>query len=126
MTLLAVFAGIAVLLAGIGLYGVLAFSVAQRTGEIGVRMALGADRERVMALVIGQGMRLISIGVALGLMLAFLLGRGLRSMLFGVGAADPIVYVSAVALLAVVALCACVIPSWRAARVNPVDALRAE
>lgn len=126
MTLLVVFAGISVLLAGIGLYGVLAFSVAQRTGEIGVRMALGADRERVMALVVGQGMRLISFGVVLGLMLAFLLGRGLRSMLYGVGAADPTVYVLAVALLAVVALCACAIPSWRAARVNPVDVLRAE
>ena len=79
-----------------------------------------------MTLVIGQGARLIAIGVALGLMLAFLLGRGLRSMLFGVGVADPAVYVSAVALLIVVALGACAIPAWRAVRVNPVDALRAE
>lgn len=126
MTLLAIFAGVAVLLAGIGLYGVLAFSVAQRTGEIGVRMAVGADRGRVISLVIRQGTRLILIGVALGLTLAFLLGRGLRSMLFGVGAADPTVYVSAVTLLAVVAFSACAIPAWRAARVNPVEALRAE
>lgn len=126
MTLLAVFAGIALLLAGIGLYGVLAFSVAQRTGEIGVRMAVGADRERIMKLILGQGARLISIGLGLGLVLALLLGFGLRSMLFGVGAADPLVYLSAVSLLAVIAFCACAIPSWRAARVNPVDALRDE
>ena len=79
-----------------------------------------------MMLIVGQGARLISIGLALGVALALLLGQGLRSMLFGVGAADPLVYLSAAALLALVSLCACAIPSWRAARVNPVDALRDE
>ncbi|MEX2124642.1 MAG: ABC transporter permease [Woeseia sp.] len=126
MTLLAAFAGIALLLAGIGLYGVLAFSVAQRTGEIGVRMALGADRERVMKLILGQGGRLILAGLGLGLILAVLLGFGLRSMLFGITATDPVVYLSAVVLLALIAFSACAIPSWRAARINPVDALRDE
>src|SRR5690606_23525732 len=81
MTLLAVFAAIALLLAGIGLYGVLAFNVTQRTGEIGVRMALGADRGRVMQMVLGQGGRLIATGLLSGLVLALLLGLGLRSML---------------------------------------------
>ncbi|MGH8192998.1 MAG: FtsX-like permease family protein [Woeseiaceae bacterium] len=89
-------------------------------------MALGADRERVMKLILGPGARLISIGLGLGLVLALLLGFGLRSMLFCIGAADPVVYLSAVALLALIAFCACAIPSWRAARVNPVDALRDE
>jgi len=126
MTLLAVFAGIALLLAAIGLYSVLAFSVAQRTGEIGVRMALGADRARVMKLILGQGGRLILAGLGLGLVLAMALGFGLRSMLFGITAIDPVVYLSAVALLALIAFCACAVPSWRAARVNPVEALRDE
>lgn len=126
MTLLAVFAGIALLLAAIGLYGVLAYSVAQRTGEIGVRMALGADRFRVMKLVLRQGSRLVFIGLVLGLVLALLLGAGLRSLLYGVGAADPLVYLTAVALLSLIALAACAIPSWRAARINPIDALREE
>lgn len=81
---------------------------------------------RVMMLIVGQGARLISFGLVLGLVLAFMLGSALRSMLFGVGAADPVVYLSAVSLLVLIAFCASAIPSWRAARVNRVDALRDE
>src|SRR5690606_30541387 len=90
------------------------------------RMALGADRGRVMQMVLGQGGRLIATGLLSGLVLALLLGLGLRSMLFGVGIADPLVYVAAVLLLAAVAMLACLLPALRATRVEPVVALRYE
>ncbi|HEX7047372.1 MAG TPA: ABC transporter permease [Gammaproteobacteria bacterium] len=126
MTLLAVFACIALVLAGIGLYGVLAFNVTQRTGEIGVRMALGASRNRVLKLVLGQGGRLILAGLGLGLVLAAALAVSLRSLLFGVSVGDPVVYLASVLLLAAVALLACLLPALRATRVEPIAALRYE
>src|SRR5436190_3271009 len=104
--LLSLFAGIALLLAAVGLYGVLAYSVAQRTHEIGVRMALGAQKHNVLALVIGHGMKLVLIGVAVGLVAAFWLTRVMRNLLYEVEATDPVTFLLGSLFLVVVALCA--------------------
>jgi predicted permease len=124
--LLATFSMLAVLLAAVGVFGLMAQVVARRTPEIGVRMALGASPGRVLAMVIRQGALLAATGAAVGLLGAFLLARGLRSLLFGVGAADPISYVGAAAVMGLSVLIACAVPAWRAARVDPVLALRQE
>ena len=126
LTLLAVFAGVALALAVIGLYGVLAYAVAQRQREIGVRMALGAQRRDVLGLVVGHGMRLTGIGVILGLAGALALTRVLKSLLFEIKPFDPVTFLTVTALLAGVALLACWIPARRAARVDPIEALRYE
>jgi len=126
LTLLAVFAGVALTLAVIGLYGVLAYAVAQRQREIGVRMALGAQRRDVLGLVVGHGMRLTGIGVILGLAGALALTRVLKSLLFEIKPFDPVTFLTVTALLAGVALLACWIPARRAARVDPIEALRYE
>lgn len=125
-TLLAAFAGIALVLVMVGIYGVISNLVGERTGEIGLRRALGATQRNVLALIIRQGGRLIVIGLALGLFAALLLSRGLGSLLFGVGAADPLVYFSAALLLTLMAMGACVVPALHAARVTPVETLRYE
>ncbi|MGC2527498.1 MAG: ABC transporter permease, partial [Candidatus Acidiferrum sp.] len=126
MTLLGIFAGLALILACIGVYGVLACSVAQRTREIGVRMALGARPLDVTRMILGRGLKLSAIGLVAGAALAGALGILLRSLLFGVTPAAPLVYAGTAASLIVVALAACVIPAQRAARVDPVVALRDE
>jgi len=124
--LLATFSGIALFLAAIGIYGVMAYSVAQRTQEIGVRMALGARPLHVLRLIFQQSLGMLLIGTVIGLAGAFLLTRLMRTLLFEVTATDPLTYVSVIGLLTVVALLACYIPARRAAKVDPLIALRYE
>jgi putative ABC transport system permease protein len=125
-TLLALFALLAMVLACTGIYGVLSYSVSQRTHEIGVRMALGARQLDVLKLVVRQGMGLVMIGVAVGLAGAVALTRVMSTLLFGVGAKDPVTFAVVAALLSLVAFVACYIPARRAARVDPLVALRYE
>lgn len=120
------FALIALLLAAAGIFGVMSYSVTQRTQEIGIRLALGAQRSDVLRLVIGQGMRLVFFGIAAGCIAVFVFGRLLRSLLFGVAATDIATLLGTVLLLGAVALLACCLPGMRASRVDPVIALRAE
>jgi ABC-type antimicrobial peptide transport system permease subunit len=126
MTMLAAFAGFAMLLAAIGLYGVLSFLVSQGTPEIAIRMALGAQRSRILSMVFRQGMGLAFAGVALGLVGAFALTRLMAGLLFGISTYDPPTFAGVALLLAAVALAACYFPSRRAMRVEPMAALRAE
>jgi putative ABC transport system permease protein len=124
--LLTVFATAALLIAAIGIYGVLAYSVNQRTREIGLRMALGATRRSVLQLVVGQGMRVVLIGVGIGLAGGLALGRAVASLVFGVPVRDPATFSLVAVVLTAVALAACVIPARRAARLDPIVALREE
>jgi putative ABC transport system permease protein len=126
MLLLAIFAGVAVLLAAMGLYGVMSFSVAQRTREIGIRVALGAQRTDVLRLVINQGMVFVGSGVAAGLVGSVGLTRLMSALLFGVSPTDVGTFASVAFLLACIALLACWIPARRATRLDPVIALRSE
>lgn len=126
MALLGTFAALALLLAAIGIYGVLAFTMGQRTRELGVRMAVGANSGKVQRLVIGNGMRLCAIGIAIGLLGALAIGQMMRAQLYGVGTADPQVLGAVSGVLAITALLACWLPARRAARIDPVMALRSE
>jgi predicted permease len=124
--LIGLFGALALLLSGIGIYGVMAWSVSQRTREIGIRLALGANTRAILRWILGQGMRLTLIGVAVGLLGAFAMTRLLRGLLFDVAPTDSLTYVCLAALLAVVALLACYIPARRATKVDPMIALRYE
>src|SRR6266513_1095727 len=126
MALLATFAGLALVLASVGLYGVMALTVTQRTRELGIRMALGAERTSIFRLVLSQGMTLIAIGIGIGLIGAIAAGRALMSLLYNVGAIDAGAVITAVTSLVLVALIACCVPARRATRVDPIVALRTE
>ena len=124
--LLAIFAGVALILTAIGIYGVMAYSVAQRRQEIGIRMALGAQKADVLRLVVGGGMRLTALGVLIGVSAAFFLTRLLGSLLYGVTAFDLPTFSAVAALLGAIALLACWLPARRASGVSPLVALRSE
>ena len=125
-TLLSIFAGVALVLTLVGLYGVMSYSVAQRTNEIGIRLALGAQTRDVLWMIVKQGSILILLGLGFGLAGAYAATRVISSLLFGVTAKDPFTFAAAAVLLAIVALLACYIPAWRATKVDPLQALRYE
>ena len=124
--LLAVFACVALLIAAIGIYGVLSYSVNQRTREIGLRMALGAPRGRVLLLIVREGMVVGAIGIGVGIAGALALSRALASLVFDVPVRDPLTYAAVAAALTLVALAACVIPARNASRVDPMVTLRCD
>jgi ABC-type lipoprotein release transport system permease subunit len=124
LVLLALFAAVALLLATVGIYGVVAYAVAQRTRETGLRLALGSSASDILRLVLGEGLRRSAFGIGAGLVAALAAAHASRSLLFGVGEADPAAYAAVVVLLLAVTLAACLLPAWRAARLDPVKALR--
>jgi len=125
-TLLSVFAGVSLLLSVIGVYGVMSYTVAQHTREIGIRMALGAQPAAILKLIVGRGLVLVSVGVGIGVLASFGLTRFIEHMLFGVTPTDPLTFVAIVFLLGLVALLACLIPAQRAMRVDPIVVLRSQ
>ena len=124
--LLGSFGALALVLAAVGLYGVMSYMVASRTHEIGVRMAMGARGADVLTLVLGQGLRLTAIGLAIGLVGALMLTPLMRALLYGVSSRDALTYASVLIVLALVALVACLVPARRATKMDPVWALRGE
>ena len=126
LVLLLAFAALAVSLAAVGIYGVISYQVTQRTPELGIRMALGASRGAVMRLVVGQGLRLAVLGAVVGLAGALMAARVMRSMLYGIGPTDVPAFATGALLLVLIAAAACAVPAWRASRIDPQQALRAE
>jgi len=126
LSLLSWFATIAVILAALGIYGVLSYTVAQRARELSVRAALGAQRQQLLGLVVRAGLRVVAVGAAVGVLAAIALTRTIRSMLVDVTANDPLTYAVALVILLMIALAAIVVPARRATRMDPIAALRAE
>lgn len=126
MMLLGIFAVLATMLSSVGIYGVVAYIAGQRTHEIGIRMALGAGRGQVLRMMLGQAGKMALVGIAIGLVASVALTRLLSSMLFGLSTHDPLTFLSATLLLLLVAMTACIVPAWRATRVDPLVALRYE
>ena len=126
MVLLACFAGLALVMAAVGVYGVLLYTVSQRQREIGIRLALGAEPRRLRRLMLGEGLRQASIGIGIGLAGAFALTRTMQTLLFGVTPTDPLTFAGVVVLLGTVAALACYVPARRATKVDPVAIMRAE
>ena len=124
--LTAIFSAMALALACLGLYGVVSYTVTRRTGELGIRLALGASRDSVLRLVLRQVLVLLSVGIPAGLMLCFLAARAVASLLFGLSPYDPANMLGAVIVLAIVSVSAGLKPAWRAAHINPTEALRVE
>jgi ABC-type antimicrobial peptide transport system permease subunit len=120
------FAGVALALAAIGIYGVMSYTVSGRTRELGIRMALGAGRRQVIQTVVGAGVRLAALGTAVGLVGALIVTRALRGMLYGISSTDPLTFGAVAATLILVAVVACLVPARRATRVDPMVALRTE
>jgi putative ABC transport system permease protein len=126
MILMALFAGLALIMASVGIYGVVSYVTSQRTHEMGIRMALGAERKTVMMMVVGQGLKLALMGVAVGIVGALVLSRFLTSLLYGVKPTDPLTFTAVSLVLIAVALLACYIPARRASKIDPMVALRYE
>jgi putative ABC transport system permease protein len=126
MTMMGIFATVALLLAAIGLYGVLSYMVGQRTHEIGVRMALGAARRSVLEMIVGRGVGLAVLGIAVGIVAALGLTKGIADLLYGVSPTDPATFAAVAVFLLAVVLLACLIPAYRATRVDPLISMRAE
>jgi putative ABC transport system permease protein len=126
LMLLSIFAGVALLLAAVGIYGVLSYTVSQRTHELGIRLAIGAGKPNVLGLVTRQGMTLVLLGIALGTAGALALSRVLSGLLYEVSANDPTTFAAVVAFIFAVAFPACYLPARRAASVDPIEALRYE
>jgi putative ABC transport system permease protein len=125
-TLIAIFAGVALILSAVGLYGVIAYAVSQRTHELGVRVALGATGDRITRMVVGEGLRLTAAGVVLGILGSLLAGRLVATLLFGVTTVDPVTLAGVIAVLAIVAMLASWLPARRAARIDPLIAIRGD
>ena len=121
--LTAIFGALAVLLASLGLYGTISYGISRRVAELGLRMALGADRGTVLRMVLGEALTLVAIGLAAGVPLAFLAGRGISALLFGVAPADPLAFGAGAGVLLAVATVAASLPAYRASRIEPMTAL---
>ena len=126
VALVGLFGGLALLLAGIGLYGVMSYSVSQSSRELGLRMALGASTSNVLRLVLLRGLLLTTTGIVIGIALAMLLTRLLGNLLYQVSPRDPLAFAAAFTLMALASLAACFLPAWRATRIDPIQALRAQ